>query len=176
MFCRLQAPANHSHLRNWDARPRDAQPFAPRAMLMIEVTAWLLIRDHQANFSPFSTIFFFLFVFLRVPEWEWCLSALVFQSPFIWGLVTDLYLQALCPRDLCTWHRLHDVLQYFHYFHLSGKDKSFKVCKLVSSCELISSELRTTSTANVVSAGPFDTAPSHLARVLGYDQSSLNSW
>lgn len=61
MFCCLQAPANHSHLRNWDTKPCDAQVFAPRAILMIKVTAWLLIRDHQANFSLFSPFFnFFL--------------------------------------------------------------------------------------------------------------------
>lgn len=178
MFCGVVAPANHSRPRNWGTRLHGSLPLAPRAVLIIKVTARVLSWDHRANFPrslhflSFIFFFFFLFafVFLGVPEW-W-LSAPVLQSSSAWVRVTAVSSQA--PRDPCTWHHLLDALQY--YFHLPWKDTSFKPCKLVSSSEPISSELRATPAGSVVSAGLADTAPNHLAWVLGYDQSSWNPW
>lgn len=175
MFCRVAAPANHSCPRNWGTRLRSALPLAPRAVLIIKVTARVLSWDHWANFPwilhfLFFSFLLFAFVLLGVPKW-W-LSAPVFQNPSARIQFTALSLQA--PRDPCTWHHLLDALQY--YFHLPGKDTSFKPCKLVSSSEPISSELRATPAGSVVSAGLADTAPNHLAWVLGYDQSSRNPW
>lgn len=79
----------------------------------------------------------------------------------------------ICRRSLLL-DCLLDVL--WCHFQLSGKDKAFELCKIVSSSEPISCGLRTTSVGSMVCAGPSDTAPNHLAWVLGHNQSGLSCW
>lgn len=162
-------PASHSHPRNWNAGPRDVPSFAPRAVLTIKLMTWLLIWGHLADFSRSPHFLLLLhWCFLSTVSHLGTLSAWVFQSSS--AQLADLHLQEVFALLDC----LLDVL--WCYFQLSGKDKAFELCKLVSSSEPISCGLRTTSVGSMVSAGPSDTAPNHLAWVLGHNQSSLSCW